>query len=120
GQKACLRQGEEAFGVGGGGGGDGGGGCVAQGGDAFQDGRDARRFIALAAVPCIGLVGGVGFQQQVFDRHGRGELAQASRAFVGDRAAEAEQEAQFPQLFGLFAAARETVDHAAHAADLAD
>src|SRR5690606_22127252 len=86
-KKTSRRQGEEVFGVGVGSGGFGLGGVVAGGGERVEDGGDARRFVALAAMARVGLVGCVGFQQQVNEKHGRAELAQAARAFVGPRTA---------------------------------
>ena len=79
-----------------------------------------RRLVALAAVVHARLVGRVGFQQQLIQRHRRHQPAQAVRAFVGHRSADAEQEAELVQLRGLLGAAGEAVDHATQAADPAD
>ncbi len=64
----------------------------------------------------VGLVGRVGFEQQVLEGHGRGERAQATGAFVGHRAAEPKEKTFAPERLGLLAAARETVHDAAEPA----
>lgn len=84
------------------------------------NGRQPRRFVALAADAGIGLVRCVGFQQQLFQRHLTYQPLQSLRAVVGQWAAEAEQEALPVQLRGLFGAAGKAVHHAAQAADAAD
>ena len=47
-------------------------------------------FIALAAMCCAGLIGGVGFQQQLFQRHVGHQFAQAVGAFKCHRPADAQ------------------------------
>jgi hypothetical protein len=84
------------------------------------NGRQPRWLAALAADAGVGLVGRVGFQQQLFQRHLAHQPLQPLRAIVGQWATEAEQEALPVQLRGLFRAAGKAVHHAAQAADAAD
>ena len=74
-------------------------------------------FIALAAMRRSRLIGGVGFQQQLFQRDVGHQFAQAIGAFKCHWSADAEQEPQLVQLRGLFRATGETVDDAAQSAD---
>jgi len=84
------------------------------------DDRQPRRFVALAADAGVRLVGRVGLQQQLFQRHFAHQPLQALRAVVGQRAAEPEQEALPVQLRRLFRTAGKAVHHAAQAADATD
>ena len=63
------------------------------------------------------LVGGIGLEQEEFQRHARHQRAQARGAIVRGRSADAEQEAQLPQLPRLFLAAAVAVHHPAQSAD---
>ena len=92
-------------------------GFLAQFRNDAQHVREQRWFVTLAAMVSVRLVRRVGFQQQEFDRHRRDDAAQPLRAIVGDRAADAEAEAELPEVFGLLLAAGKAVHHAAQSAD---
>lgn len=86
---------------------------AAQFGNALQHLDEKRRLVAFAFVACPRLIGRIGFQQQAFRGQRRDHLAQALRAFVGDRAADADEETELPQFARLFGAAGKAVHHAA-------
>ena len=73
----------------------------------------ARRLIALPADRGIGLIRGVGFQQQLLDWQFAHDAAQALRPLMRDRPADADAKAQLEQLRGLLRAAGKAVHHAA-------
>lgn len=85
---------------------------VTQGCDAVQDAGYASGLVALASMSGIGLIWRVAFQQQVFQRHAGYDPTKSLGAIIGNRAADAEMEADLPQVLGLLLATREAVNHA--------
>ena len=67
------------------------------------------RFIAPSLMSVHGLVRGVGFQQEKLDRHVGNDLAQSPCALIGDRSADADAEAELPELLRLLRTAGKTV-----------
>ena len=68
----------------------------------------------------VGLIGGVGFQQQAFHRQRRRERPQPVRPVISHRAAQSNQKPQVVEPLGLIGAAGKTVDHAAQRPEATD